>query len=72
MKKEKPTTKVCKHCKTEIPYGAKICPQCRKKQGMGMFPKVVIGLVVIGVIGSAFGGERFRQLRRYNSFCLCN
>lgn len=57
MKKEKPTTKVCKHCKTEIPYGAKICPQCRKKQGMGMFPKVVIGLVVIGAIGIAFGGN---------------
>ena len=33
MKKEKPTTKICKYCKTEIPYGAKVCPQCRKKQG---------------------------------------
>lgn len=24
MKKEKPTTKLCKHCKTEIPYDAKV------------------------------------------------
>ena len=32
MKKEKPTTKLCKHCKTEIPYDAKVCPNCRKKQ----------------------------------------
>ena len=29
---EKPTTKLCKHCKTEIPYDAKICPNCRKSQ----------------------------------------
>lgn len=33
MGKEKPATKTCKHCKTEIPAGAKVCPQCRKKQG---------------------------------------
>ena len=57
MKKEKPTTKTCKHCKTEIPYGAKICPQCRKKQGMGILPKIVIGIIVIGVIGSVAGGN---------------
>ena len=35
MKKEKPTTKLCKHCKTEIPYDAKVCPNCRKKQKGG-------------------------------------
>lgn len=26
------TTKVCKHCKSEIDINAKICPNCRKKQ----------------------------------------
>ena len=57
MKKEKPTTKTCKHCKTEIPYGAKICPQCRKKQGMGLIPKIFIGIIVLGVIGSVAGGN---------------
>lgn len=56
MKKEKPATKICKHCKTEIPYGAKVCPQCRKKQGMGLIPKVIIGILVLGVIGSVTGG----------------
>lgn len=26
------TTKICKHCKSEIDINAKICPNCRKKQ----------------------------------------
>lgn len=56
MGKEKPTTKICKHCKTEIPYGAKICPQCRKKQGPGGCLITIIVLVVIALIGSCFGG----------------
>lgn len=57
MKKEKPTTKICKHCKTEIPYGAKICPQCRKKQGPGGCLTAIIIVVAIGLIGSVFGGS---------------
>ena len=32
MKKEKPTTKTCKHCKTEMPIDEKVCPNCGKKQ----------------------------------------
>lgn len=55
MRKEKPTTKVCKHCKTEIPYDAKVCPQCRKKQG-GVLKWVIIAIVAICVIGAAAGG----------------
>lgn len=55
MSKEKATTKICKHCKTEIPADAKICPQCRKKQGMGCLPKVLIAIVVLGLIGAIFG-----------------
>lgn len=55
MSKEKPTTKICKHCKTEIPYGAKVCPQCRKKQG-GKLKWIIIAILVLGVIGAAAGG----------------
>ena len=55
MGKEKPATKICKHCKTEIPYGAKVCPQCRKKQGPGGCLIAIIVIVVIGLIGSCFG-----------------
>ncbi len=50
--KEKPTTKTCKHCGTEIPYSAKICPNCRKKQGMGLLMKIVIVIVVLAILGS--------------------
>ena len=55
MAKEKPTTKTCKHCKTEIPYDAKVCPQCRKKQGMGCLPMILIAVAVIVVIAMLGG-----------------
>lgn len=52
--KEKPTTKVCKHCKSEIAYDAKICPHCRKKQkkGMGCLIAIIVIIVIGGIIGS--------------------
>jgi len=56
MGKEKPATKVCKHCKTEIPYDAKVCPQCRKKQG-GALKWVIIGVVAVCIIGAVSGGS---------------
>ena len=57
MKKEKPTTKICKYCKTEIPYDAKVCPQCRKKQKKGITSKIIIAFIVLGVLGSLFGSD---------------
>lgn len=56
MSKEKQHTKVCKYCKTEIPYDAKVCPQCRKKQG-GKLKWILIVILVFGTIGVAFGDE---------------
>ncbi len=67
MAKQKPETKICKHCKTEIPYGAKICPQCRKKQGMGLIPKIIIGIVVLAAIGAAAGGNEDKPASTANS-----
>lgn len=52
MKKEKPTTKLCKHCKTEIPYDAKVCPQCNKKQGGNKLVTAAIVIVALGAISS--------------------
>lgn len=48
--------KLCKHCKTEIPKSAKLCPNCKRKQG-GITKWVVIAIVVLLIIGAAAGGD---------------
>lgn len=56
--KEKPTTKICKYCKSEIPYDAKVCPNCRKKQkhsGCLIVVAVIAVLLVLAIIGSSSG-----------------
>ena len=55
MKQETTDTKICKHCQSEIPKKAKVCPNCRKKQG-GKLKWIIIAIVVIGIIGAALGG----------------
>lgn len=52
----KPDTKLCKHCKTEMPYDAKICPQCRKKQG-GIIIKWIIAVIAVFIIIAAVAGN---------------
>ena len=50
-------TKKCKHCQSDIPKKAKVCPNCRKKQKR---PVLGITLIIIGVlvlIGVITGGE---------------
>ena len=49
MKQETTDTKICKHCQSEIPKKAKVCPNCRKKQG-GKLKLIIIAIVVIGII----------------------
>lgn len=49
-------TKICKHCQSEIPKKAKVCPNCRKKQG-GKVKWIVIVILVIAVLASVFGGN---------------
>lgn len=48
--------KLCKHCQTEIPKKAKVCPNCRKKQG-GIGKWIAIVIVALLVIGVAAGGS---------------
>ena len=44
-------TKKCKQCQSEIDKKAKICPNCRKKQGGGL-KFIVIGIAAIAIIGA--------------------
>ena len=57
MNEEKEGTKLCKYCKSEIPAGAKICPNCRKKQGKsGCLIAVIAVVVILVLVGIASGG----------------
>ena len=49
-------TKLCKHCQTEIPKKAKVCPNCRKKQG-GIGKWIIVAVVAILLIGSMGGTD---------------
>lgn len=55
MRKEENEMKICKHCRSQIPKGAKVCPNCRKKQG-GIVKWIVVVIIVMAVIGAAMGG----------------
>ena len=44
-------TKKCKHCQTDIPKKAKVCPNCKRKQG-GKWKTLLIVIFVLGIIGS--------------------
>ena len=53
-------TKQCKHCKSEIDAKAKVCPVCRKKQGIGcLVPLLIIvgAIILIIAISVALSGE---------------
>jgi len=49
--------KKCKYCQSDIDPKAKICPNCKKKQGMPKWAIILIVIVVIGVLGSALGSS---------------
>jgi len=51
--------KKCKHCATMIPKDAKICPNCRKRQGVSFWligVAIFFGLSIVGTIISAIVG----------------
>lgn len=49
-------TKKCKYCQTEIDKKAKVCPNCRKKQG-GSLKFIIIGAIVLLIIIGALGSK---------------
>lgn len=57
MSKETPETKLCKYCKSEIPYDAKVCPHCRKKQTPNGCLIAIIVIVVLFILIGVAGGS---------------
>ena len=55
LETERKDTKLCKYCQSEIPKKAKVCPNCKKKQG-GILKWIGIAYVVLIVIGALGGG----------------
>lgn len=49
--------KKCKYCQSEIEKKARICPNCRKKQG-GKGKFIVIGVIVLIVLIGALGNNK--------------
>ena len=49
-------TKKCKHCQSDIPKKAKVCPNCRKKQG-GIMKWIIIAIVAILLFSCGTGNN---------------
>lgn len=45
-------TQSCKHCKMQIPKGAKLCPYCKKKQKTPVIGIIILVLGVLMIIGA--------------------
>jgi len=48
--------KKCKYCQTEIDAKAKICPNCKKKQGPKILRWVLLGLLALIIVSCVAGG----------------
>lgn len=47
--------KICKHCRSEIDSKAKVCPNCRKRQGMPKWLGILLIIIGVSLIASAVG-----------------
>lgn len=48
----------CRKCKMEIPKGAKICPYCKSKQGIGCGGAIVLVVLIVVFCGIFFGKDK--------------
>lgn len=64
-------TKKCKHCQTDIPKKAKVCPNCRRKQG-GIGKTIGIVMIILGLIGLIGGSSDTSSTSNTNSNSTSN
>ena len=70
MENKENEVKKCKHCQSDIPKKAKICPNCRKKQGgklkwiIAWIFLIIIAIALIG--GGDDSGEKEEKDIEYN------
>ena len=57
-------TKICKHCQSEIPKKAKVCPNCRKKQGKGIAKWILIVFIAILMFSCVAGSGEEETLEK--------
>lgn len=51
-------TKLCKQCQTEIPKKARICPNCKKKQGeIGKWVVIIVAVLLLFAMFGSGGDE---------------
>lgn len=55
-KEQNNATKKCKHCQSDIPKKAKVCPVCRKKQKHSFLGILFIIIGALIIIGAVSGG----------------
>lgn len=68
MENKENEVKKCKHCQSDIPKKAKICPNCRKKQGGKL--KFIIAWIFFNYYCDCFDWRRrwFREKRRFRKY----
>lgn len=62
-------TKLCKHCQTEIPLKAKVCPNCRRRVKGGKL-KWILLIAVIAVLISSFSNKQSRTQKKHEDLDL--
>lgn len=64
---KKEVTKKCKHCQSDIPKKAKVCPVCKRKQGGGCLTVVggvIIFILIIAAIAGGSGGNEDSKVKK--------
>lgn len=62
--------KKCKYCQSEIDSKAKVCPNCKKKQGPHIVRWVILGVLLLGLVSCVMSGndEKEKESKRQKDF----